>query len=75
MLQADDYDTNGNALVVYTFENFATTNGPFQIDKRTGLVTLRSDPAGSLDRERQDFYEVLVVTIQLQLHPIERLRA
>ena len=57
-LQADDNDTNGNAIVVYTFEGSTTISGPFQVDRRTGLVTLRSGPMGSLDRERQDFYEV-----------------
>ena len=61
LIQANDYDANGNALLVYTFENSATVIGPFQVDKRSGLVTLRSGPAGSLDRETQDFYEVLVI--------------
>lgn len=58
MIEANDEDANGNARIVYTFPNFAATSGPFQISRTTGLVTVRSDGAEGLDRERQDFYEV-----------------
>ena len=58
VLQAVDDDSNGNALIAYSFEDFATTSGPFQINRDTGSVFLRSGPAGSLDRETRDIYEV-----------------
>ena len=51
---ADDEDIDGNAHVVYSFEDFSLTKGPFSIDGATGKVTL----TGNLDREAQDEYSV-----------------
>lgn len=59
MVSASDADIDGNALLVYSFdENYVLVNGPFQIERSTGLITLRSGPEGSLDRETIDTYEV-----------------
>lgn len=58
IVQASDEDANGNARLVYTFENLAAVSGPFQISRVAGLVTVRSDGLEGLDRERQDLYEV-----------------
>lgn len=61
MIEANDEDANGNAQIVYTFPNFAARSGPFQISRTTGVVTVRSDGAEGLDRERQDVYEVSIL--------------
>ncbi len=51
---ADDEDLGGNAHIIYSFEDFSQTRGPFTVDRNTGDVTL----TGSLDRETQDEYTV-----------------
>jgi len=51
---ADDEDFGGNAKIVYTFEDFSQTKGPFNVDRTTGNVTMIS----SLDRETQEEYAV-----------------
>lgn len=58
-MQARDDDANGNAQLVYTFENGGAVDGPFEVERTSGRVFLRNGNAGRLDRETQDFYEVL----------------
>ena len=58
IVQANDQDINGNALLVYTFENLSLTSGPFQINKNTGVIFIQAGLAGSIDREMQDTYQV-----------------
>ena len=55
---ATDEDIFGNAQLIYTLEGGSLTWEAFEIEPISGRVFLRSGPAGRLDRERQDFYEV-----------------
>ena len=56
---ATDADINGNAQLIYTFDlDYVTVNGPFRVERSTGLIILRNFPDGMLDRETIDTYEV-----------------
>ena len=57
-MQAVDPDFQLNGIVVYTFENLTLTKGPFQINRGTGEIRLRSGMAGRLDRETVENYDV-----------------
>ena len=57
-IQATDPDFQLNGIVNYYFQNLTLSQGPFQINRETGAITLRSGDDGALDRERVDFYEV-----------------
>ena len=59
-IQAEDPDFQLNGIIIYTFENLTTSKGPFQIDRETGEVTLRSGPEGRLDRETEPSYDVSI---------------
>ncbi len=57
-VQAVDPDFQLNGIVVYTFENLTLTKGPFQIDRESGEVRVRSGVEGRLDRETIPSYDV-----------------
>ena len=57
-VQAVDPDFQLNGIVVYTFENLSLTKGPFQIDRESGEVRVRSGMEGRLDRETTPTYDV-----------------
>lgn len=57
-VQAVDPDFQLNGIVVYTFENLSLTKGPFQIDRESGEIRVRSGMEGRLDRETTPSYDV-----------------
>ena len=57
-MQAVDPDFQLNGIVIYTFENLTLTKGPFQINRGTGEIRLRSGVEGRLDRETVESYDV-----------------
>lgn len=57
-MQAVDPDFQLNGIVIYTFENLTLTKGPFQINRGTGEIRLRSGVEGRLDRETVENYDV-----------------
>ena len=57
-MQAVDPDFQLNGIVVYTFENLTLTKGPFQIDRESGEIRVRSGMEGRLDRETIPSYDV-----------------
>lgn len=57
-MEAFDPDFQLNGIVVYTFNNFTSTNGPFQIDRENGEIRVRSGMEGRLDRETTATYDV-----------------
>lgn len=59
-VQAEDPDFQLNGIVIYTFDNLTTTKGPFQIDRESGEIRVRSGMEGRLDRETVSTYDVRV---------------
>ena len=59
-VQAVDPDFQLNGIVVYTFENLTLTKGPFQIDRESGEIRVRSGMEGRLDRETIPSYDVSI---------------
>ena len=57
-VQAVDPDFQLNGIVIYTFQNLTLTKGPFQINRGTGEIRLRSGMEGRLDRETVESYDV-----------------
>ncbi len=57
-IQAMDPDFQLNGIVGYYFENLTLLRGPFQINRDSGEIRLRTDMEGELDREVTEFYEV-----------------
>ena len=57
-VQAVDPDFQLNGIVIYTFENLTSTKGPFQIDRESGEIRVRSGTEGRLDRETTSSYDV-----------------
>jgi len=55
MISVDD-DIGENGRVSFHFGNNSNDFGPFQINRQTGVVTA----VGSLDRETQDSYLVII---------------
>ena len=60
-VQAVDPDFQLNGIVVYTFENLTLTKGPFQIDRESGEIQVRSGMEGRLDRETTPTYDVRII--------------
>ena len=60
-VQAEDPDFQLNGIVVYTFQNLTQTNGPFQIDRESGEIRVRSGMEGRLDRETVSSYDVSAI--------------
>ena len=58
IVQAVDPDFQLNGIVIYTFQNLTLTKGPFQIDRESGEIRLRSGMEGRLDREAVESYDV-----------------
>ena len=62
-VQAVDPDFQLNGIVVYTFENLTLTKGPFQIDRESGEIQVRSGMEGRLDRETIPSYDVSIIIL------------